>query len=111
MNIMPTRQKFPTLVFRRPGTGTYFTIPSSIKRPHHLIPPNVAREVAPPAQRPARHLERRRMAPRLERELLLNRLREAFGPAFARVRARGLFDEGLGDQVRAAGCTCEYMRS
>ena len=74
----------------------------SIKRPHNVVSPHVRRKVALHARLPVRHLERRRVAPRLQRQLLLDDFPEVLRPAFPRELRRRRLDQLRMNQVRAA---------
>lgn len=81
--------------------GSHHTI-ISVKFAHGRVPPDVCRKVALHAHDPRGALERRRVAPRLERELALDDAREVRGPGLARERGAGRRDELRVEQVRAA---------
>ena len=74
----------------------------SIERSHDIVPAHVRREVALHTLLPVRHLERRRVAPRLERELLLDDAREVLRPALARELGRGRLDQPRVYQICAS---------
>lgn len=78
---------------------------------HERVLRHVRRKVARDALLPVRHLERRRVAPRLERELLVDHALEAARPLQARERGDRRFDEPRADEVRAtAGGTLSAKR-
>ena len=74
----------------------------SIKRPHNVVSPHVRRKVTLHARLPIRHLERRRVAPRLQRELLLDDAGKMLRPALARELRRRRFDQPGMNEVRAS---------
>ena len=72
-----------------------------IERPHNIVPPHIRRKVALHARLPVRYLERRGMAPRLQRELLLDHLSEVLRPALTRELCRRRLDEPRVDEICA----------
>lgn len=74
----------------------------SIKRPHNVVSPHVRRKVTLHARLPVRHLERRRVAPRLQHELLLDDAGKVLRPALARELRCRRFDQPGMNEVRAS---------
>ena len=81
--------------------------PPSIILIHQLVPFHIRRKVTLHARLPVRHLERRRVAPRLQRELLLDDAGKVLRPALARELRCGRFDELGVDEVCAAATTAK----
>lgn len=85
-------------------TAEYVAAPlslTSIKLLHDLISANISCKVALYALDPIGLLERRGMTPGLKRELLLDHLRKALGPSFARKCVARRLDELWVDEIGA----------
>ena len=95
-NATPTRLRHlsPYLFLSREGLQAVVLV-------HDRVGADVGRKVALDALLPAGDLECARVAPRLERELALDRAREARGPLEARECGDGGLDERRAQQVRA----------
>ena len=83
-----------------------------IERPHNIVPPHIRRKVALHARLPVRYLERRRVAPRLQRQLLLDHPPKVLRPALPRKLGRRRLDQLRVDEVRPADkgkVSCQRM--
>jgi hypothetical protein len=79
----------------------FFDVRFLIVWAHDVVRPHLERKEARHAFAPARDLERRSMAPRLERELLFDDVCKVIRPAKARVRSTCRTDEVWVDEIRA----------